>query len=148
MPDYQKELIDDRLNTAKERIRAAKLLLDAGNYRDSIGRSYYAMFSALRAMLALDLVDFNKQTGVIDYFRRAYILTGMMKEEYYQYIEDAFQIQYDCDYKDFFPVPKESAVEYYKKGQQFVKAIEKYLSKAVEEQREYDLSILRNMKEL
>ena len=54
MPDYQKELIRYRLHAAQEKLHSAKILLDAGEYKDSIGRSYYAMFSAVRAILALD----------------------------------------------------------------------------------------------
>lgn len=33
-----------RLNMAEEKLRSAKILLDAGQYKDSIGRSYYAVF--------------------------------------------------------------------------------------------------------
>ena len=52
------ELVKYRLQTANEKLISAKLLLDAGQYKDSIGRSYYAIFSAVRAVLALDGVDF------------------------------------------------------------------------------------------
>lgn len=47
-----------RLNNAVEKLESAKLLLDAGKYKDSIGRSYYAIFSAVRAVLAGDYDDF------------------------------------------------------------------------------------------
>lgn len=39
MPDYQKELVEYRLQTAEEKLHSAKILLDAGEYKDSIGRS-------------------------------------------------------------------------------------------------------------
>lgn len=38
-------LTEYRLANAKEKLESAKLLLDAGKYKDSIGRSYYAIFS-------------------------------------------------------------------------------------------------------
>lgn len=44
MPDYQKELVEYRLQTAKEKLHSAQVLLEAGEYKDSIGRSYYADF--------------------------------------------------------------------------------------------------------
>jgi len=50
--DYQKELVQYRLDTAREKLQSSKILLDVGNYKDSIGRSYYAMFSGIRAILA------------------------------------------------------------------------------------------------
>ncbi len=45
-------LIKYRLDAADEKLTSAKLLLDAGLYKDSVGRSYYAIFSAIRAVLA------------------------------------------------------------------------------------------------
>lgn len=41
-------------------MESAKLLLDVGKYKDSIGRSYYAIFTAVRAVLANDKIDFSK----------------------------------------------------------------------------------------
>ena len=52
MPDYQKELIEYRLQTVEGKLHSAKILLEAGEYKDSNGHSYYAMFSAVRAILA------------------------------------------------------------------------------------------------
>lgn len=68
MPDYQIELMNYRLKMAQDKLHSAKILLDAGEYKDSIGRSYYAMFSGIRAILALDKIDFSKHAGVIAYF--------------------------------------------------------------------------------
>ncbi len=44
------DLIQYRLSSASEKLTSAKLLLDAGLYKDSVGRSYYAVFSAIRAV--------------------------------------------------------------------------------------------------
>ncbi|MGN0169139.1 MAG: HEPN domain-containing protein [Lachnospiraceae bacterium] len=57
MLDNKKELMRYRLEGAREKLDSSKLLLENGNYKDSIGCSYYAMFSAVRAILALDGVD-------------------------------------------------------------------------------------------
>lgn len=58
MRGNKKELMQYRLDMAKDRLQSAKLLLDNGSYKDSIGRSYYAIFTAVRALLAVDGVDF------------------------------------------------------------------------------------------
>ena len=60
MLEQKKELMNYRLNMARERIHSAKILLEDGSYKDSIGRSYYAMFTAVRALLAVDGQDFSK----------------------------------------------------------------------------------------
>ena len=57
MPDNRRELIKYRLESAKERLNSAEVLLASKSYKDSIGRSYYAMFTAVRALLAKDGVD-------------------------------------------------------------------------------------------
>ena len=129
MPDYQKELVEYRLQTAQEKLHSAKILLGAGEYKDSIGRSYYAMFSAIRAILALDKVDFSKHAGVIAYFQKEYVKTGKFDKEYSKYISSAFQIRNNCDYADFFLVSRNDAVEQYEKAEKFVDAIKKYLLK-------------------
>ena len=46
------DLASYRLNAAHERLAAAKDNIDDGHYKDSINRSYYAMFTAIRALLA------------------------------------------------------------------------------------------------
>ena len=58
MPDNRKELMKYRLEMAEERLHSSKVLLEAGSYKDSIGRSYYAMFTAVRALLAMEGQDF------------------------------------------------------------------------------------------
>ncbi|MER8277455.1 HEPN domain-containing protein, partial [Acinetobacter baumannii] len=42
-----------RLAMADEKLNSAKILLEYKSYKDSISRSYYAMFTAVRAILAL-----------------------------------------------------------------------------------------------
>lgn len=62
-----------RLELAEEKLQSARVLLDAGQYKDSIGRSYYAIFSSVRAVLAKDKIDFSKHAGVIAYFQKEYL---------------------------------------------------------------------------
>ena len=57
-----------RLDTAKGDLKAARLLFDATEFRSSVNRSYYAIFHALRAVLALDGFDSSKHSGIISYF--------------------------------------------------------------------------------
>lgn len=75
MPDNREELKVYRLEMAKERLHSSKILLEAGSYKDSIGRSYYAMFTAVRALLAVEGQDFSKHAGVIAYFQKEYVKT-------------------------------------------------------------------------
>ena len=128
MDDYVKY----RMDTAKERLVAASSLIDAGCYKDSINRSYYAIFSATRALLANERIDFSKHSGVIGYFRRNYIKTGLLDVKYSDYIGKAFQYRTDCDYEDFFIVDRADAELQYQHALEFYEAIENYLNMETE----------------
>lgn len=123
------DLIKYRLSSAKEKLTSAKLLLDAGLYRDSVGRSYYAIFSAVRAVLAVRQVDFSKHAGVIAYFQKEFIKTEIFDKKYSKYLQQAFQIRNSCDYDDFFIVSKQDAEEQYERAVEILVVIEGYISK-------------------
>ena len=89
-------LTEYRLANAKEKLESAKLLLDAGKYKDSIGRSYYAIFTSLRAVLSKDGVDFSKHAGVIAYFQREYIKTGIFDKKYSKYRSEERRVGKEC----------------------------------------------------
>lgn len=116
-----------RLEMAKERLHSSKILLDDGCYKDSIGRSYYAMFTSVRALLAMEGQDFSKHAGVIAYFQKEFIKTGKFDKKYSKYISQAFQIRNNTDYADFFIVSVQDAKEQYEKASEFLEVIAKYL---------------------
>ena len=122
------DLVGYRLDSAKERLDSAKILLEAEQYKDSIGRSYYAIFTAVRAVLARDEVDFSKHAGVISYFQREYIKTGIFEKKFSKYLQEAFQIRNNCDYDDFYIVFKDDAVEQLARAEEFYQVVSQYLS--------------------
>lgn len=126
------DLVQYRIDIAKEKLKSAKILLDAGQYKDSIGRSYYALFSAVRAVLAKDQVDFSKHAGVIAYFQKNYIKTERFERKYSKYLTSAFQIRNSCDYDDFYIVSKANAEEQYRKVDEMMRVIIDYLCKSEE----------------
>lgn len=127
------DLVQYRIDIAKEKLKSAKILLDAGQYKDSIGRSYYALFSAVRAVLAKDQVDFSKHAGVIAYFQKNYIKTERFERKYSKYLTSAFQIRNSCDYDDFYIVSKFNAEEQHWKVKEMIDVIIDYLCKSEEQ---------------
>jgi len=128
LPENRKELMEYRLESARERLKSAKVLLECGSYKDSVGRSYYAMFTAVRALLAKDGIDYSKHAGVISYFQKEYIKTGQLDKKYSKYLSQAFQIRNNTDYSDFFMVSQSDAKEQYDKAEEFLDVIGKYLA--------------------
>lgn len=127
MPENRIELMQYRLNTAKEKLESAKILLDNGNYKDSVGRSYYTMFASVRALLAKEGIDFSKHAGVISHFQKEYVKTGILDVKYSKYISQAFQIRNNADYTDFYIVSKEDAQEQFAKAKEFYEMVCMYL---------------------
>ena len=127
LPDHKQELMDYRLQSARERLHSSELLLKEGSYKDSINRSYYTMFTAIRALLAIDGQDFSKHAGVISYFQKEYIKTGIFDKKYSKYISQAFQIRNNVDYTDFFLVSEQDARMQCERAAEFLDTIEKYL---------------------
>lgn len=128
MPDNRKELMQYRLEMAKERLHSSEILLKDGSYKDSIGRSYYAMFTSVRALLAMEGQDFSKHAGVIAYFQKEFVKNGKFDKKYSKYISQAFQIRNNTDYADFFIVSMQDAKEQYDKAKEFLEVIEKYIA--------------------
>lgn len=88
LPDNREELMKYRLEMAEERLKFSKILLDAGSYKDSIGRSYYAMFTAVRALLAIDGQDFRNNTDYADFF----IVSVQDAQEQYERAKEFFEM--------------------------------------------------------
>ena len=77
LPEQAIEISKVRFDHAKECLRDAKLLLAGESYRSAANRAYYAIFHAMRAVLALDGVDMKHHSGIISEFRKRYIKAGV-----------------------------------------------------------------------
>ena len=126
------ELAKYRLESANERLMSAKLELDSGHFKDSINRSYYAIFHTMRALLAKDHIDFKKHSAVISYYRQHYIKTRIFDEKYSDYIGKAFVLRNNSDYEDFYIVARSDAETQYRNAKDFYDAVKSYLEDAID----------------
>lgn len=125
-----RDLTKYRLELAKERIEISKFMIDNGHYKDSVNRSYYSIFSAIRALLAEKEVDFKKHSAVISYFRLHYIKTEIFDKKLSDYVGSAFNTRNDCDYEDFVFISREEAETQYLHAVEFYEVIKNYLESA------------------
>ena len=125
--DYKIELSKMRLEIAHERLTTVKAMLELGDYKASANRLYYAIFSAMRAVLALDGFDSKKHSGIIARFRQSYIKTGILDTEMSKIIDDLEVIREDSDYDDFYIILKEDVEIQAKRAEYFVSEVESYL---------------------
>lgn len=80
-----------------------------GLLKDSINRSYYACFYAIKAVLALEEIDFKRHKDAIGYFNKSYVATEKFPRELGRKIGMLKQLREKSDYDDFFIAGKEEA---------------------------------------
>ena len=105
-PDTMADLIKRRLESAGTLLVSARLLIEADDCKSAANRSYYAVFAAMRACLALKGIDHKKHSGVMSDFRLHFIKTGKLKTELSDIISELFEVRTQSDYNDFYVISK------------------------------------------
>jgi len=127
MVDKIKTLSNYRMEKAKQDLETAKITFEHNKLAQSVNRSYYAIFHAVRALLAYDKFDSKRHSSIIGYFNKAYIATDKIAQKYYKMLASAFDIRTKSDYQDFYLVSKEEAENQLKNAAEFIRMIETYL---------------------
>lgn len=125
--DMELDLSKARLNQARECLRAARALLKIEDYRGAANRSYYSVFHAMRAVLALDGIDRKHHSGIITEFRRLYIKTNVFDAILSDIIHAQSEYRTSSDYDDFFVISKAEVAEQIENAELFLSAITNYL---------------------
>lgn len=83
-------------------LASARRDMKAKDYASANNRAYYAIFHAMRAVLALDGEDFKKHSAVIARFTMDYLKPEILPREYSRLISNASLIRNRSDYEDFY----------------------------------------------
>ncbi|WP_407415838.1 HEPN domain-containing protein [Methanobrevibacter sp.] len=119
--------IDAELDLANYELKSAKILLDAGQYRDSITHSYYAMYSSAKALLLTKNYITKTHEGLIMVFGREFVRDGDFSSEIFAYLTDARSMRKDTSYDSLAKFSKDDAEEKYFNALEFIAEIEKFL---------------------
>ncbi len=122
------ELSKYRFEIAGSDLKVAMLLYEQQEYRTSVNRSYYSIFHALRAVLALDGFDSSKHSGIIARFNEAYVKTGIFEKDISKKIATAYRIREKSDYQDFYIVSREEAQAQIEKAKNVLETIGNFLT--------------------
>ena len=109
MDNRQIDLSKYRIQESKDSLIVAENCLNDGFYKDAINRSYYSAFYAIKAILALDTVDFKRHKDVVAYFNKEYVATGIFQREIGRRLGILKQLREKSDYDDFYIASKEKA---------------------------------------
>ena len=116
-----------RMEKAKDDLETSEIMFKNNKYSQSINRSYYAMFHAIRSLLALSKFDSKKHSGIISYFNFHFIKSGKIEVEYSKMLTTAFKIRSDSDYKDFYIITRQDAELQLENAKKFIKRIQGFL---------------------
>ena len=131
-----KETIEDfskyRLEKAKETLHTAEYIFkELKDYSGANNRAYYAIFYAIRAVLALDKIDFKRHKDVIAYFNKHYINTEIFPKKIGRKISQAKKVREDSDYDDEYEPSYEKTQAQINTAGELIKLVEEYLEKTI-----------------
>ena len=126
-PKISKELSKHRLEQAKENLEEAELLFNTNKFKGANNRAYYAIFHAIKSVLALEPIDFKRHKDVQAYFNKNYVRTEIFPKNMGRKIIDASKIREDSDYDDEFVVNREKTLEQIDTAKEMIELVEKYL---------------------
>ncbi len=116
------------LRLARESLGAAELLADRGFLRDSVSKSYYAMFYATKAAVISEGLDANKHSAVISAFGQRFSKSGRVQSKFPRSLRNAFDERQLADYTLEWEVSQESSKQRLAEARDFVVEIHRLLS--------------------
>lgn len=127
MKNYQVDLVKYRLEKAHTKIDLAKILLENEQFEDSLSRSYYAMFSAARALLATKHLDSSKHSGVISLFNQHFVKTNFVDKRLGKILMEAKDFREEGDYGDYTKLDEIDAKKQLENAEFFIDNVEQIL---------------------
>ncbi|MCU0645255.1 MAG: HEPN domain-containing protein [bacterium] len=112
-----------RLEKAYDLLGQAEILFENQKYDGSINRSYYAIFNAMRSLLALLKLDSSSHAGVLSFYDRYFVKTNIFDKKFSKMAHSAFDSRQDSDYEDFYQPTKEDAEQQLQQAQSFISEI-------------------------
>ena len=117
-----------RLERAKQDLSDAEFNYKARRYLNANNRAYYSIFHAIKAVLALEKVDFKRHKDVLAYFNQHYIKTEIFPKIISKKISQASKVREDSDYDDeFVPTDEETKMQI-DTAKELIDLVEEYLN--------------------
>lgn len=116
-----------RLERAKQDLSDAEFNYKHQRYLNANNRAYYSIFHAIKAVLALERVDFKRHKDILAYFNQHYIKTEKFPKMISKKISQASKVREDSDYDDeFIPNDDETKLQI-DTAKELIELVEKYL---------------------
>lgn len=126
--EMSKELSKHRLRQAEDNIEEAEILFNQKKYKGANNRAYYSIFHSIKAVLALEPIDFRKHKDVIAHFNQYYVKTEIFPRKLGHEIAEASSIREDSDYDDEFVVKPEDTIKQIEVAKELFNLVNEYIS--------------------
>lgn len=121
--EERKDLIEYRVQRAKEVLIEAKDVYELHHYILTINRLYYAAFYALSALLIKDGHSAVTHLGIRTLMGKHYVLPGILTRDDGKLFSDLFNMRHTGDYGDSFDITQQDVEDYLQPTERFVDKI-------------------------
>jgi len=121
--DHLLELIQYRLDRARETFEEALLMQREEHWNTCANRLYYACFYAVRALLTRNELSSSKHTGVKALFNQHFVKTGQVSRKNGKLYNQLFEDRQEGDYVDFVLFDRETVEPWIPQVEQFIESI-------------------------
>ena len=122
----KKDLVLYHIQTARDDLKAARILLQAEQYKSTNNRAYYAIFHAINAIHAVNGKAYKRHKDAVANFNKDYVKTEIFPREMGRKIGEAEEIRHASDYDDFYIASREEAERQITVADEFIQLSEKY----------------------
>lgn len=116
-----KEISENYLLKASDKIESAEILFNKGKFSDSISRLYYAVFLASKAILILIGEDPKTSSGLITIFGLKIVKTNLIDKKYAKILTNLFNARQESDYNPLTWFDEKDTREYLDDAKKFLK---------------------------
>jgi len=124
-----KALIKYRTERANDTLLEAKTLIENSFYNAAVNRLYYACFYLVSALLVKYQINAQTHVGVKQMFGLHFIVSQKLPAKYGRIYNQLFNDRITGDYDDFITYDKEMLDEIYPKANEFIKELQRFISK-------------------
>ena len=127
MTGTKKDLIQYRLDRAKETLGDAEILAEKQRWNSAINRLYYSAYYAVSALLISNHISSTTHNGVKPLFSVNYIKTGIFPTETGRIYSQLFTWRQKGDYDDLFDFDSEKVLPYFEPVKTIIELIEEHI---------------------
>lgn len=125
-----KDLVDYRINRARETFNEVKLHIENKLWNTAVNRLYYACYYAVIALLVSKDIKAQSHAGVRQMFGLHFIKTNIIEKELGKFYSDLFDKRQTGDYDDFIDFKKEDVLDLIEPADRLITRIEELLKES------------------